>query len=326
MEHNIHCTFSDVSEHDMDLLFLEEFVCSTDFTRIFTDKVGVENPIVVSIHSSKTDVALGESDMTVIVESQGEKIGLLIEDKIDAIAMPEQAARYSLRGNKGIERGDFDRYFVFIIAPKKYLLQNAEAQKYPNHIEYERILSYFEMLNEPRAAFKIQQIKQAIEKQKKGYQIEMDPAVTDFWCRYSEFQKANYPDEIFAYNGESKGANASWPRFRTIIEGLYMYHKTEFGFVDLTFEGCAEKIVDIERLLTDTVGDYLKNGYSVHRTGKSAAVRIMVPVLDLHKTFESQLDSIKMGFDAIQKMSDAAKLFPYSAIVELLRKSNGNSQ
>ena len=74
------------------------------------------------------------------------------------------------------------------------------------------------------------------------------------------------------------------------------------------------------QLLTDTVGDYLKNGFSVHRTGKSAAVRIMVPVLDLHKPFDSQLDALKTGFDAIQKMSDTAKLFPYSTVSELLKK------
>ena len=82
-----------------------------------------------------------------------------------------------------------------------------------------------------------------------------------------------------------------------------------------------ENTESLEQLLTDTVGDYLKNGFSVHRTGKSAAVRIMVPVLDFHKSFESQLNSIKTGFDAIQKMSDVAKLFPYSAVAELLRKS-----
>ena len=123
------CRFSDVSEHDMDMLFLEEFVCSEEFTRIFTDMVGVSDPKVLSVHSSKTDVSLGESDMTVVVQSNNERIGLLIEDKIAAIAMPEQSARYSLRGRKGIERGDYDRFFVFIIAPQKYLSQNAEAQK-----------------------------------------------------------------------------------------------------------------------------------------------------------------------------------------------------
>lgn len=320
MNETIQCTFSDVTEHDMDLLFLEEFVCSSDFTRIFTDKVGVTDPLVLSIHSSKADAALGESDMTVIVESQGEKVGLLIEDKIDAIAMPEQAARYSLRGQKGIENGDYNRFFVFIVAPKKYLSQNTESQKYPNRVEYEIILNYFEKLNDPRSNFKIQQIKQAIDKQKKGYQVEMDQSVTDFWGKYSEYQKEHYPGVLFPYNGEIKGAFATWPRFLTVIEGLYMYHKTEFGFIDLTFERCSDRIVEIERLLTDTVGDYLNNGYTVHRTGKSAAVRLIVPILDLHKPFESQKDEIIICFDAIKKMSDTAKLFSYSAVSSLLSR------
>lgn len=320
MKQQIECTFSDVSEHDMDLLFLEEFVCSAAFTKIFTDKIGIDHPTVLSVHSSKTDAVLGESDMTVVVESNGEKIGLLIEDKIDAIAMPEQSARYTLRGQKGVDCGDYDQFYVFIIAPRKYLSQNNEAQKYPHKIEYETIFAYFEGLNEPRAAFKIQQIKQAIEKQKKGYQVEMDPAVTEFWAKYSLYQKVNYPGVLFFYNGEIKGSNATWPRFLTVVDKLYMYHKTEFGYVDLTFEGCAEKILDIERLLTDTVGDYLKNGFTVHRTGKSAAVRLIVPMLDFHQSFESQEDSVKQCFDAIKKMSETAKLFPFRTVTELLLK------
>ena len=316
----IKCIFGDVSEHDMDMLFLEEFVCSKQFLEIFTSVVGVEDAKVISVHSSKTDVALGESDMTVIVESNGEKIGLLIEDKIDAIAMPEQSARYSLRGHKGIERGDYNRFYVFIVAPQKYLSQNAEAKKYPNRIEYERILSYFEGLNDLRAPFKIQQIKQSIEKQKKGYQVEMDRAVTEFWGKYSEYQKEHYPDVLLIYNGEIKGSNATWPRFKTVIDGLYMYHKTEFGFVDLTFESCANRIVEVEQLLSDTIGDYMKSGFTVHRTTKSAAIRLTVPILDLHKSFENQIDLVEKGFEAVKKMSDTAKLFPFSAVLELLSR------
>lgn len=212
----------------------------------------------------------------------------------------------------------YSRFFVFIIAPRKYLSQNSEAKKYPNRIEYERVLSYFENMNDPRAAFKIQQIKQAIEKQKKGYQVEMDPAVTDFWSRYADYQKENYPGVLFLYNNEIKGANATWPRFNTIHSGLYMYHKTEFGVVDMTFEGCPERILEIEQLLKDTIGDYLANGFTVQKTGKSAAVRLVVPILDLHKSFDAQKELIKAGFEAIQTMSDTAKRFPPSTVAKIL--------
>lgn len=303
----IDCFFSDVSEHDMDMLILEEFACSSDFLHIFSDLAGLGEAKVLSVHSSKTDVALGESDITVIVNDGGIKIGLLIEDKIDAPAMPKQAERYFLRGQKGIEQKDYEKFFVYIVAPRKYLSQNAEAKQYSYQVEYEQILSYFEDLNDSRSIFKIQQIKHAIEKQKTGYQVEADPTVTEFWRKYSEYQKENFPSLWLIYNGEVKGANAIWPRFRTVVEKLYILHKTETGTVDLTFDNCASKIVDIEHLLSNTLGDYLSQGFTVQRTGKSAAVRLNVPILNLHNSFEEQLEAIDQCFASIQKLFDVVK-------------------
>lgn len=320
MNNKINCFFSDVSEHDMDLLFLEEFVCSKEFLTIFTSQIGIKCERVISVYSSKTDVSLGESDITVIIESNGEKIGLLIEDKIDAVAMPEQALRYNKRGQKGIEHGDYTRFFVFIIAPRKYLSQNNEAQNYQYKVEYETILSYFESINDARAPFKIKQIKQAIDKQKKGYQVEIDPLVTEFWNKYSEYQKTYYPELYFLYNGEAKGANATWTRFRTVIDGVYMYHKTEFGYVDLTLDKCADKIIEIERLLSDSVGDFIKEGYTVHKTNKSAAIRLIVPILDLHKPFNQQKNNVEKGFAAVKKISEMVKLFDVKTIYSLIQK------
>ncbi|MBQ7654129.1 MAG: hypothetical protein IJS17_03555, partial [Clostridia bacterium] len=117
------------------------------------------------------------------------------------------------------------------------------------------------------------------------------------------------PGVYFIYNGEVKGTNATWPRFKTVVDGVYMYHKTEFGFVDLTLEGCADRIVDVENLLSDTIGDYLGEGYTVHKTGKSAAIRLLVPILDLHKPFETQVSEVEKGLSAVKKLSDLVKLF-----------------
>ena len=320
MSREIECYFSDVSEHDMDLLFLEEFVCSEAFLRIFTKTIGIENAKVLSVHASKTHVSLGESDITVILESNDERIGLLIEDKIDANAMPNQAKRYDLRGQEGIAKGDYDRYFVFIIAPKSYLSNNEEAKKYPYKIAYERILSYFDSLNDLRSGFKIQQIQQAIEKQKKGYQVEIDQAVTDFWKQYSVLQKAKYRNIDLIYNKEIKGTNALWPCFRTAIDRLYIYHKSDFGFVDLTFDGCGNRMIEVEQLLSDAVDNYAVEGYSVHKTGKSVAIRINVPVLDFHQSFDEQIDKVESGLEAIKKMSDLAKSFRFKDVMHLLSK------
>ena len=135
MEHK----FRDILEHDMDMLILEEFTCSNKFAKIFLNKVGIDNAIVISTWQSKTDNELGESDMTVVFDCDGKKIALLIEDKIDAIAMPEQPSRYSLRGDKGIQDGDYDNYYVFIVAPRQYLDINEKAKEYPNRVSYEEL-------------------------------------------------------------------------------------------------------------------------------------------------------------------------------------------
>ena len=175
------------------MLFAEEFACSSEFLNIFLNEINISSANVVSVYLSKTDAALGESDLTVVIESSGQKIGLLIEDKIDAIAMPNQAERYSLRGKKGVQNGDYDLFFVFIIAPERYLSQNQEALKYPNKIPYERIIQFFEQKKDVRAGFKVQELKQAVEKQKKGYQVEVDHVVTAFWRDYSAYKMIFYP-------------------------------------------------------------------------------------------------------------------------------------
>ena len=61
-------------------------------------------------------------------------------------------------------------------------------------------------------------------------------------------------------------------------------------------------------------------GLDSHRTTKSAAIRLTVPILDLHKSFENQIDLVEKGFEAVKKMSDTAKLFPFSAVLELLSR------
>ena len=98
---------------------------------------------------------------------------------------------------------------------------------------------------------------------------------------------------------------------------VYIYHKTEFGFVDLTFESCADKIVDIELMLEDTLGDYLGNGFTVQRTGKSAAVRLLVPILDLHQSFEEQQKAVDAGIDAVRRMSELVKQFDPQIVAAL---------
>lgn len=307
MEEKIKSIFEDVSEHDMDMLFLEEFASSDEFLTLFTSRINISDYEVVSVQSSKREIDLGESDMTVIIQKDNKRIGLLIEDKIDAIAMPDQYERYNLRGQRGIENNEYDEFYVFLVAPEKYLSSNSEAAKYPNKVKYEEILDYFSKLDDRRSQFKHDQIKFAIEKQKKQYEPIEDPRVTQFWKEYYQYQQKNHRSLLLLYDNKKKGTKSGWPRFNTYIEKLYIIHKSNFGCIDLTFDGCGNKMLEIEDMIASILPNYYDEGYTIQRIGKAASIRLNVPIVDFHKPFDEQIDAVKKCFDIIEKMNSFVK-------------------
>ena len=91
--------FGAVYERDMDMLFMRKLAYDKDFVRRFFlsgeklkekgyDKA--EFSVEKVAHSVMTDD--GESDLEAVLSVERKRIALLIEDKIDAPARPEQAA------------------------------------------------------------------------------------------------------------------------------------------------------------------------------------------------------------------------------------------
>ncbi len=296
------CTFSDVSERDMDLMFMEEFVTSQEFLDIFLSKIALSGAKVVEIEQSKTDVELGESDITIIVEKDDKRYGLLIEDKIDAIAQENQADRYFKRGDIGRNKGDYDEFFVFIVAPQKYLETDNEAKKYPKQVSYEECLEYFSAKIDNRSLFKKQQIEQAITKQKHGYIVIENETITRFWQEYVAYQKAHHPKLNLQYNGEPKGPRSVWVTFHTSDPRIKIIHKSEKGYVDLEFAGLGEKTAELKELLVETVGKLWDNGLSVEQTGKSAVLRIKCTEIDFRKQFEEAKTGVEKAFNEVERL------------------------
>lgn len=311
------CKFSDVSERDMDMLFLEEFACSKNFLQIFLSKIEISDVEVVEIEHSKTDVEFGESDITIIIRHEGKQIALLIEDKIDAIAMPNQYERYVCRGERGIQNGDYAEFYVFIIAPQKYLSENSEAKKYPYQITYEECLEYFECVGDKRASFKIQQIKSAIHKQKSGYQVIESEAATAFWKRYTAYQKEHYPQLCITNSDGQKSARMKWVYYSISLNGVHLIHKTDKGFVDLEFAGIGEAVNLLQEQLTILLGDLQLYSAGVFRTGKSAVLRIQVPELTFKTDFAVEQESLRLCYQAITILSECSKQLPINFMTHL---------
>lgn len=104
----------------MDQVFIEAFATDPGFVKLFIKQTECsETPFdVVQVEHSKVDSNFGESDITVILDVGSKRLALLIENKIDAIAMPDQHDRYIKRGYKGIANKEYDTFNVLSFALK----------------------------------------------------------------------------------------------------------------------------------------------------------------------------------------------------------------
>ena len=303
MEFNI----GNVYERDIDLYIINKFINDSKFKELFLEKINCKNYQVCKCLHSFSDEN-GESDITITLENDNRKIGLLIEDKINAIAMPKQYERYILRAEKQKHEGLFDNYYIFIIAPKSYIDLNNEAQKYDNKISYEEILDYIsgdvygEIL-----------IKEAIEEKKKGYDVVENKAVTLFWEKYYELVENKFSDLKLNRIKGPRGSNANWPIFSTQIKKIKIFHKADRGYVDLTFRSVSQYYSEVY----DIVKNVLKENIKLEQTEKSLAIRIDVPEIDFKKDFEEQEENVIKCLEVVRELQEFMKKIDYMEILRL---------
>lgn len=269
-----------VLERDIDLLMINKFINNNEVLNYFLNKIELNDYELIEVEHSHMDTELGESDITLVVEKNHYKVGILIEDKIDAIAMDMQPERYAERGEKGINDGLYNEYKIIIIAPKKYLESNTQAKKYPNQISYEELS---ELMKDDIYANSL--LNKAIEEKESGYTVIENEMVTNFWERYYEFIRTYYPSiKIHEIYG-ARGSRAVWPELITDYPQVKIMHKSDRGQMDLTFSGMAN-YVDIFNKYTESV---LTSDTKVLKTNKSLAIRLDVPIIDFKQDFDSYI-------------------------------------
>ena len=282
-------------ERDIDLLILEEFAVSPQFAKIFLSAANISASYTIkSIIHSKTDANLGESDIVIVLDIEGARHALHIEDKIDALAMPRQHDRYELRAQKDISTGEYDSYSVIIVAPEKYLSVNQEAKKYAHQVKYEQMRDYFASQKDARSLYKLALIDRAIIDQKNGYQYEANPSMVQFCKAMADYQKEKYP-------GLPQGSVAWWPGYDTMLEGVQIVFKADKGFCDLQFSHCKKQE------LFARVKNHLSDRMLVEQTGKSASVRIVVTPVEFGKRFGDHIQAVDEALEALQELYNLSK-------------------
>ena len=290
-------------ERDMDLLIMEEFICSPEFASIFLDAARIQQDYTLEtvIHSMR-DADLGESDIVFILSIGDKRHAIHIEDKIDALAMPNQSGRYAKRAEKDIATGKYDEYSVLIVAPAKYLSSNQEAQKYKHQVQYEQLRDYFAAQNDLRSQYKLALIDRAIDDQKAHYQYEANPGVVSFCAAMDAYQREHYPALPI-------GTQAWWRGYKTMISSAMIVYKANKGFCDLQFSNCTR-----ENLLSQ-VKDYLSDRMTVEKAGKSASVRICVSPVWFENCFEKKIYEVDEALGAIMELYQLSRTLAIEGII-----------
>lgn len=184
------------------------------------------------------------------------------------------------------------------IAPESYLKTNAEAQKYPNKISYEEILNFLESNDENKQHLKITLFKEALYKKKIGYQVIEDKKITNFWLSYYDYQEINFPKLQLSKQVGPRGSSAIWATFNTDYKEIKIYHKSDKGFIDLTFSNYGDKTKELRDKLITIIDDDM----IIVKTSKSAAIRLKVNPIDFNNNFELVKDDVHKAFEAIERL------------------------
>ena len=310
----VNCDFNAVRERDMDVLLAEAFSTDPEFLPYVLKKdcasinrknapLSFPNYKVSKVELWKSDNN-GESDVTITISDGTSKVGLLIEDKIDAPAQKDQSARYIKRGQAQLGK-NFEAFHAFIICPQKYYEQNEEAKLYPHYVSYEDIRDFFAKKTDPLSEFRHQQIVQAIKQAKKAAQVTLNEKANEFFIKYHSYVHEHYP---LLDLRTSTTSNGYWPRFGTKFGGSYIYHKTDKNTVDYTFPNAGQFCTDLEHIteLLHKLGN--RNNFHCSVTGKSAALQLKVSELDVTKEFTAQESNLRDCLEAVQLFSNLADL------------------
>jgi hypothetical protein len=287
-----------IAEIHVDFILWEEFQTNREFLRQFVahcakedDSVELDGLVTRSVAN-----AFGESDLLVRCRNRaGKRIALLIEDKIGAALQPDQAERYRKRGEQG-KPDSWDSFITCIVAPKRYI---ERVQGFDASVALESILDLdwlHDGLDRQRADFKRNVLKAAIEKERHSGPFLIDAAVTSFRQSYFDLLQRDFP-EIRMNPPKACYAGETWFRLRhsCLPKSAWIHHKTERGFVDLSFPNVNE--ADLWKFR-----DCFDEGMRPIQTGQSASLRLIVTKVENFIDFHSQEAAVREGIAAALRL------------------------
>lgn len=157
-----------IYERDIDMLLLEELNVNAEFVDWLLSQLQLplctaEAKAFKSISDSTlSECGAGETDLLLRYTAGKEQVLVLIENKVDAVFMPNKHKRYQQRAAARVAAaaGQCAKAYPVLIAPEAYVQQQFYFER---TVSYEQLHNYFSKQN-LRGEFKAKLLEMAIDK------------------------------------------------------------------------------------------------------------------------------------------------------------------
>jgi len=272
MEYYDVCGINKFIERDIDMLMAEELRVNARFGRWVMDKFGASGELIFPAVTSNVSVVEDGSEADVVATfrtKSGLVHRLFVENKIDAILMPEQLERYLRRAEGEVRRQLIARFSILFFAPSSYL--NTKLPDRVKQTSFEEAAKALESEQDLRLQYRASLLMRALPIRtpatRDAHVVATDPYIKEWWDSVyamleREFQgfflhKTRYPRSVY---------------FAPETPGQARYLRVDFkghkGEVDLAFKNVSVVALR-ERVskINDLPGQIVSNG-------KSSAIQI----------------------------------------------------
>ena len=310
-------TIRRVEEAMTDLLLCELIGTKPHFVKALCERLGIADAgEVVSVRRSVHETSLGETDIEAILDVGGNKLGLLIENKVRAFLMPEQLSRYQRRGDDGRTRGTWGKYFVAVFSPQSYrsYIPESDALYIDGFITYEWVRDWLIEEDILSNAFKMHLLDEAIADARTGYVKKLDTRMTHFHQSVYAIASTEYPQLKMAWL-EQAGFDSSIIHLPHALpaRGDSLVMKMKMGTAELRVE--TRDPIAAERALNACI----RPEWRTTRAKGYAGVEVAVGVIDSTKDFELNEPHVRRFLEALRELHEFYHERDVSLVIEANR-------
>lgn len=311
------------TERDIDLLLVEEFAASQDFTQRILKSIGLVDlgfKCATVMHSVRRIHSRREIDISVQVDTNDGSVLLLIENKLDTSEQPRQAESY--RDEAKEQERNYDLVLTILVCPSEYHATNARfASGFDRVITYEELARFFEervSIETGELAARLEHrrrmIWQAIEKQRRGYTQVIHPAKREFSERYVVLLSQIAPELIPGPSMLRESAAESvtmifasqtlpkWP----FLPKMRIVHQLREANANINFYTWGDYYNElVAKISVDLAQTGIRAIPSVNkRKGGRAGLMLVVstPPLDHFAPFDDQIEAVRDGINSTRAL------------------------